>query len=214
MKIVLRNVSKEIMKQQILVNINAEFESGKIYGIVGRNGSGKTMLFRAMSGLMKVDGEVLLDDKRIGKDMKVLPNLGMIIENTQMYPEFSGYTNLKMLADINKKIGKERIIECIERVGLDPKDKRPVAKYSLGMRQKLAIAQAIMEKPDILLLDEPTNGLDDDSVKEFWKLMLEEKERGALILLASHSKEDINELADEVFHMHKGVLSKEVPSEV
>ena len=213
MELIVKNISKTIKKQQILTDVSATFASGKIYGIVGRNGSGKTMFFRGISGLMKVSGEVIYGDKVLGKDMRVLPNLGMIIENTQMYPEFSGYTNLKMLADINKKIGKKEIVESLERVGLDPSDKRPVAKYSLGMRQKLAIAQAIMEKPDILLLDEPTNGLDDNTVKSFWNIMREEKQRGTIILLASHSKEDIEILADEVYHMHNGVLTKEVADE-
>ena len=213
MELIVKNISKTIKKQQILTDVSATFASGKIYGIVGRNGSGKTMFFRGISGLMKVSGEVIYGDKVLGKDMRVLPNLGMIIENTQMYPEFSGYTNLKMLADINKKIGKKEIVESLERVGLDPSDKRPVAKYSLGMRQKLAIAQAIMEKPDILLLDEPTNGLDDNTVKSFWNIMREEKQRGTIVLLASHSKEDIEILADEVYHMHKGVLTKEEADE-
>jgi len=209
MKIEIKNLSKKIKNNIILNDINVSFESGKVYGIVGRNGSGKTMLFRAMSGLMNADGEVWLDDKLLGKDMRVLPNLGLIIENTQMYPEFSAYKNLKILADLNKKIGKKEIEETITRVGLSVDDKRSISKYSLGMKQKLAIAQAIMEKPDIMLLDEPTNGLDDDSVKAFWNIIKEEKQRDTIILLASHSKEDISVLADEVYHMHKGCLSKE-----
>jgi len=208
MKIEIKNLSKKIKNNVILDNINVSFESGKVYGIVGRNGSGKTMLFRAMSGLMNAEGEVWLDDKLLGKDMRVLPNLGLIIENTQMYPSFSAYKNLKILADLNKKIGKKEIEETITRVGLSPDDKRSISKYSLGMKQKLAIAQAIMEKPDIMLLDEPTNGLDDDSVKAFWNIIKEEKKRDTIILLASHSKDDISELADEVYHMHKGCLSK------
>ena len=192
MKIKLNNVSKTIKDQKILDNINAEFESGKVYGIVGRNGSGKTMLFRGMSGLMRIEGEVWQDEMLLGRDMRILKNLGIIIENTDMYLEFSGYMNLKFLADINKKIGK-----------------KSVGKYSLGMRQKLSIAQAIMEKPDVLLLDEPTNGLDDKTVKDFWELIRREKKRGAVILLASHSKDDIRELADEIYHMNSGVLTKE-----
>jgi len=209
MKIVLKNVSKKIGKMDVLKDVCASFENGKIYGIVGRNGSGKTMLFRAMSGLMKSNGEIWVDEKLLGKDMRIIPNLGLIIENTQMYPEFSAYKNLKFLADFNHKIGRKEIEDALLRVGLDPKDKRSISKYSLGMRQKVSIAQAIMEKPDVLLLDEPTNGLDDDTVKKFWEIMREEKKRGALILLASHSKDDILELADEVYHMHEGYLTKE-----
>jgi len=209
MKIEVKNLSKKIKKRDILSDINITFESGKVYGIVGRNGSGKTMLFRAISGLMKTTGEVWLDDKLLGRDIKVLPNLGIIIENTQMYPEFSGYKNLKILADFNHKIDKEQIQNTLSRVGLEPNDKRPIRRYSLGMKQKLAIAQAIMEKPNILLLDEPTNGLDDESVKNFWNIIREEKSRDTIILLASHSKDDIAVLADEVYHMNEGRLVME-----
>ena len=208
MKIKLNNVSKTIKNQKILDNINAEFESGKVYGIVGRNGSGKTMLFRGMSGLMRIEGEVWQDEMLLGRDMRILKNLGIIIENTDMYLEFSGYMNLKFLADINKKIGKKEIRQAMKDVGLNPDEKKSVGKYSLGMRQKLSIAQAIMEKPDVLLL-EPTNGLDDKTVKDFWELIRREKKRGAVILLASHSKDDIRELADEIYHMNSGVLTKE-----
>ena len=209
MKIKLNNVSKTIKNQKILDNINAEFESGKVYGIVGRNGSGKTMLFRGMSGLMRIEGEVWQDEMLLGRDMRILKNLGIIIENTDMYLEFSGYMNLKFLADINKKIGKKEIRQAMKDVGLNPDEKKSVGKYYLGMRQKLSIAQAIMEKPDVLLLDEPTNGLDDKTVKDFWELIRREKKRGAVILLASHSKDDIRELADEIYHMNSGVLTKE-----
>ena len=209
MKIKLNNVSKTIKNQKILDNINAEFESGKVYGIVGRNGSGKTMLFRGMSGLMRIEGEVWQDEMLLGRDMRILKNLGIIIENTDMYLEFSGYMNLKFLADINKKIGKKEIRQAMKDVGLNPDEKKSVGKYSLGMRQKLSIAQAIMEKPDVLLLDEPTNGLDDKTVKDFWELIRREKKRGAVILLASYSKDDIRELADEIYHMNSGVLTKE-----
>ena len=209
MKIKLNNVSKTIKDQKILDNINAEFESGKVYGIVGRNGSGKTMLFRGMSGLMRIEGEVWQDEMLLGRDMRILKNLGIIIENTDMYLEFSGYMNLKFLADINKKIGKKEIRQAMKDVGLNPDEKKSVGNYSLGMRQKLSIAQAIMEKPDVLLLDEPTNGLDDKTVKDFWELIRREKKRGAVILLASHSKDDIRELADEIYHMNSGVLTKE-----
>lgn len=209
MKIEIKDLSKKIKDTYVLKDINISFESGKVYGIVGRNGSGKTMLFRGISGLMKTTGEVWIDDKLLGRDMSIVPSLGIIIENTQMYPEFSGYKNLKMLADFNRKIGEKEVKESLARVGLDPKDKRPIRKYSLGMKQKLAIAQAIMEKPDVLLLDEPTNGLDDSSVKNFWNIIQEEKKRDTIILLASHSKDDISVLADEVYHMHNGCLTKE-----
>lgn len=204
------HVGKTIKKTPVLKDINVCFESGKIYGIVGRNGSGKTMLFRALSGLIKLtEGEVYLDDKKLGDSFSVLPGIGMIIENTEMYGEFTGYYNLKLLADIRGVIGKKEIEEALLRVGLDPHDKKIVRKYSLGMKQKLAIAQAIMEKPDILFLDEPTNGLDEDSVEKVRTIILKEKERGALVLLASHNREDIEKMADEIYGMRGGVLFQE-----
>ena len=195
----------------ILDNIDLTLTSGNVYGFVGRNGSGKTMLFRALSGLMKIDtGIIYLDDRILGKDFSVLPSLGMIIENTGMYPEYTGFTNLKILAGIKKIIGKEQIKETLNRVGLLPDDKRTVRKYSLGMKQRLAIAQAIMEKPDIIMLDEPTNGLDEKGVQLIREIIAQEKERGALLLLASHSAEDIKLLSDEVFHISEGkIINKE-----
>ena len=206
MKIKLNNVSKTIKDQKILDNINAEFESGKVYGIVGRNGSGKTMLFRGMSGLMRIEGEVWQDEMLLGRDMRILKNLGIIIENTDMYLEFSGYMNLKFLADINKKIGKKEIRQAMKDVGLNPDEKKSVGKYSLGMRQKLSIAQAIMEDPQILLLDEPLNGLDNEGVEEMRNVLLKQKEQGKLIIIASHSKEDIDILCDEIFRFDHGKI--------
>ena len=202
MELKAENISKKIRGKVILDNIDLTLTSGNVYGFVGRNGSGKTMLFRALSGLMKIDtGIIYLDDRILGKDFSVLPSLGMIIENTGMYPEYTGFTNLKILAGIKKIIGKEQIKETLNRVGLLPDDKRTVRKYSLGMKQRLAIAQAIMEKPDIIMLDEPTNGLDEKGVQLIREIIAQEKERGALLLLASHSAEDIKLLSDEVFHI-------------
>lgn len=205
-------VNKSIKNNQILSDIHLNLEQGVVYGFVGRNGSGKTMLFRALSGLMKIDsGEIIYKNKRLHKDMPVLPNLGITIENAGLYPEFTGFKNLQMLAKLNKKIGDEEIRRAIERVGLDPDDKRTFRKYSLGMKQRIIIAQAIMEAPDVIMLDEPTNSLDEDGVKLIRQVINEEKERGAMILLASHNKEDIKILADKVFYIDKGRLSNEVP---
>lgn len=205
-------VNKSIKNNQILSDIHLNLEQGVVYGFVGRNGSGKTMLFRALSGLMKIDsGEIIYKNKRLHKDMPVLPNLGITIENAGLYPEFTGFKNLQMLAKLNKKIGDEEIRRAIERVGLDPDDKRTFRKYSLGMKQRIIIAQAIMEAPDVIMLDEPTNSLDEDGVKLIRQVINEEKERGAMILLASHNKEDIKILADKVFYIDKGRLSSEVP---
>ena len=201
------NIEKTIRQKKILDGITLSLQSGTIYGFVGRNGSGKTMLFRALSGLMKISGgEIRLDGKVLHRDMQILPGLGLIIENAGLYPELTGYENLKKLAKINGKIGNGEIAESIRRVGLDPKDKRSFQKYSLGMKQRIILAQAIMEKPDILILDEPTNALDTDGVDSIRTLIREEKERGALVLIASHNREDISSLADTVYYLEKGAL--------
>lgn len=202
------NISKNIKKSQILKDVNLKLEGGTVYGFVGRNGSGKTMLFRALSGLMKLSsGNVYYNGKELGKDFSVLPSLGVIIENVGMYSEFTGLTNLKMFAKIKNLVGESEIKEAIHRVGLDPEDKRILKKYSMGMKQRIAIAQAIMEKPDVIMLDEPTNGLDENGVELIRNIILEEKQRGAIILLASHNSEDISLLADKVYHLSNGMVT-------
>ena len=209
MKLILKDVCKEIKKKVILSHISLELTSGNVYAFVGENGSGKTMLFRAISGLMDLtSGTVTLDGKELHKDFEVLPNLGLTIENAGLYPELTGMENLRLLAKLNKKIGDEEIREAIERVGLDPKDRRSFRKYSLGMKQRIVVAQAIMEKPDILLLDEPTNALDEDGVDLVRKIILEEKERGALVLIADHNPEDVRLLADKVHRISRGVVTE------
>ncbi len=204
-----KDICKKIRGKTVLSHVNLELESGTIYGFVGRNGSGKTMLFRALSGLISVSsGEVTLDGKVLRKDFSVLPNLGIILETTGLYPNLTGIENLSYLASIQKRIGLEEIKRAIRRVGLDPEDKRTYRKYSMGMKQRLALAQAVMERPDIIMLDEPTNGLDEDGVDMIRKLILAEKERGAMILVASHNKEDIHILADQVYRISAGVVSQ------
>lgn len=206
-----KGINKKIRKTTILTDINLSLKSGKVYGFVGRNGSGKTMLFRALSGLMKIDsGEIIYQSKRLHEDFPVLPNLGLTIENAGLYSEFTGFKNLQLLAKLNNKIDDQQIKSAIKRVGLDPDDKRTFKKYSLGMKQRIVLAQAIMERPDIIMLDEPTNSLDEDSVKQIRQVIREEKERGAMILLASHNKEDINLLADQVFRIDQGHIVNEV----
>jgi ABC-2 type transport system ATP-binding protein len=208
MKLIVKNANKVIKNRKILCDINLSLESGNIYGFVGRNGSGKTMLFRALSGLIKIDsGEIICDNKVLHKDMDILENIGIVIENAGLYQEFTGFKNLKLLAEINKKINESEIKAVIQRVGLDPEDNRVLNKYSLGMKQRIIIAQAIMEKPDIIMLDEPTNSLDAHGVEEVRDIILQEKKRGAMILLASHNKEDISLLADKVFYMDDGHLT-------
>ncbi|MDR0983534.1 MAG: ATP-binding cassette domain-containing protein [Ruminococcus sp.] len=202
-----KNLDLTIKKTEILKNINIEFEEGKIHGLIGRNGSGKTMLMKCICGFIHpTKGEITVENKRIGKDVSFPKNVGIIIETPGFIPYYSGYKNLKILAGLNNKIGKKDILKTIEQVGLDPKMKRHVRKYSLGMRQRLGLAQAIMEDPKILILDEPFNGLDKDGVGDMRKYLLDYKAQGKTIIIASHSAEDISVLCDKVCEMDKGVL--------
>ncbi len=210
MELIANNINKTIRGRVILSNVSLCLQSGNVYGFVGKNGSGKTMLFRALSGLMRIDsGSIVWEEKTLHKDFSVLPSLGIIIENAGLYPNFTGIQNLTYLANLTKRVGQEEIIHAITRVGLDPYDKRLYGKYSLGMKQRLAVAQAIMEKPDVIMLDEPTNALDETGVEEIRKIILEEKARGALILLASHNKADIQVLADEWYRVENGQVIKQ-----
>lgn len=207
MKLIVDKISKSIRKKVILNEISLELEEHAVYGFVGRNGSGKTMLFRAISGLMRIDsGVITYDGKILHKDMEVLPSLGIVIENAGLYNHLTGFENLKKLAGFKRAVSDPEIINAMERVGLDPKDKRKYYKYSLGMKQRLAIAQAIMERPEVIMLDEPTNALDEEGVARIRQIIQEERERGAIILLASHSREDIELLADHVYCMKEGAL--------
>lgn len=203
------NVSLKIKKDMILRNINVEFDDGKIHGIIGRNGSGKTMLMKCICGFIKpTEGEIAVAGKRIGVDCDFPESVGVIIETPEFIPYYTGFKNLKLLADIRHKITDEDIRKSIELVGLDPKLKKSVKKYSLGMRQRLGLAQAIMENPDLLILDEPMNGLDKDGVGEMRKYLLDLKAQGKTILIASHSAEDIDVLCDGVVEMDKGKMEK------
>lgn len=200
-----KNVNVTIGKNEILQDISAAFETGKIHGLIGRNGSGKTVLMKCICGFMKpTSGEVFVGGKQIGKEVDFAPDTGVIIETPGFVPFYSGYRNLKILAGLNHKIGKEEIEEVMRTVGLDPKLKRHVKKYSLGMRQRLGIAQAIMEKPKLLILDEPFNGLDKEGVEQMRSYFLELKKQGVTILLSSHTSEDIKLLCDTVTEMEKG----------
>lgn len=204
-KLAAQGVCKKIHGKMILDHLNLELTGGKIYGFTGRNGSGKTMVFRALSGLMRIDaGLVTFNGGKLHEDFSVLPSLGIVLENAGLYPNLTGMQNLAYLAGFRKLIGCEDIRQALLRVGLDPDDNRSYRKYSLGMKQRLAIAQAIMEKPDVIMLDEPTNGLDEEGVGDIRQLILEEKTRGALILVASHNKDDIRLLADQIYRVENG----------
>ena len=206
MYIELKNVSKKIKGIDILDDVSLRMESGKIYGFRGKNGSGKTMLMRAIAGLIKVTGTVDIDGKILGKDEMFPPSIGILIENPSFISNYTGFENLKTLASIRERIDDNKIRQTLTEVGLEPDDKRTFKKYSLGMKQRLGIAAAIMEDPDILLLDEPLNGLDNEGVEEIRKVLLSLKEKGKLIILASHSKEDIQILCDTVFRMDHGKI--------
>ena len=202
-----QNAVKRFRDQVVLKNVSISFEKGQIHGIVGRNGSGKTVLFKCICGLMHPEeGVILVNGKRVGRDVDMPEDIGAIIEAPGFLPNYSGYKNLRFLANIRRKIGKEEILNVLKTVGLDPESRKHVGKYSLGMRQRLGIAQAIMEDPEILILDEPMNGLDNAGVQDIRALLLKLKEQGKTILLASHNHEDIAALCDTVHEMDGGVL--------
>lgn len=202
--IVVEHVYKSFGKQVVLKDVNLHIEPGKILGIVGNNGSGKTVLMKCICGFMRPDkGRILVNGRQIGQDCDFPESLGVIIETPGFLPNLTGYKNLKILAGLKAQIDRKQILDTLSRVGLDPAMKKPVSKYSLGMRQKLGIAQAIMEDPDILILDEPFNGLDRTSVSAMRELLKELRMNGKAILLASHNAQDIEELCNEVHDMEE-----------
>ena len=204
----LENITKQIGTTTILENICLTMKCGQIHGITGENGSGKTMLMRVIAGLVNPSsGQLMFDGKnRVDAD----PNIGIMIENASLYLELSGRENLRLLASIRKRATNEEIDQAIRRVGLEPEDKRTFRKYSLGMKQRLMLAQAIMEQPEVLLLDEPTNAIDRKGVELVHQIMNEEAQRGAVVLLASHVDYDIRSLCSRVFLIEKGQLQMEV----
>ncbi|MCD7815080.1 MAG: ATP-binding cassette domain-containing protein [Lachnospiraceae bacterium] len=208
----LHHVRKRFDTEEVLKPLDFAVERGKTYGICGNNGSGKTVLMKCICGFLPVtEGLITVDGKRIGYDVDFPESLGVIIETPGFLSNLSGRRNLEILADLRGLIGRKEITSVLMRVGLDPELKKPVAKYSLGMRQRLGIAQAIMEEPELLILDEPFNGLDRHGVAEIRKLLLAEKQKGKTILLASHNSEDIRILCDRVFEMDGGVMRRASP---
>ena len=204
-KIEIKNYTKVLKGKTVLEQINLSMEKGKIYGIQGHNGCGKTMLLRAISGLIKAtEGEVVIDGKILRKEIDFPPSIGVLIENPEFWKQYTGIQVLQTLARIKGEIHKEEIVESMKRVGLLEKKDIVVGKYSLGMRQRLGIAQAIMEKPEILLFDEPTNALDREGVSLFLEIIKEEKKRGALIVIVSHDPNTLLDICDEIITMENG----------
>ena len=206
----LQNVTKRINENTVLDNVSYTFKSGFVYGLYGQNGSGKTMLLRAISGLINLDsGSIFIDGEKLHDKIEFPPETGIVIENMELLPECSAKRNLQMLAKIKNIADEKDIIFSLERVGLDPDSDKKVKKFSLGMKQRLNIAQAIFENQKIILLDEPTNALDEDAVQLIYKIIREEKSRGATIIVATHHKEDLKEVCDVILKIAEGKIVEE-----
>lgn len=205
------NATKYIRGALILDNVNVEFESGKIYGLQGPNGSGKTMLMRLVGGLIRpTSGEVYIDENKLGQSFDFPTSMGLLIENPAFLPNYTGLKNLELLAGIKGNVSLEQLRQTIRDVGLNPDDKRKYRKYSLGMKQRLGIAAAIMEKPDLILMDEPTNALDDAGVERICLLLRRERDRGALILMACHDAAILEKMADEIYTIYEGTVERKI----
>ena len=205
--IIIENDTKKFVTHTVLNNVSLTLEDGKIYGFVGQNGCGKTVLFKSICGFIYLDrGTITVDGKVIGKDIDIIKDAGIIIESPGFLPNYSAFKNLKFLTMIKDNIGDEQIKSTLISVGLDPESKKVVGKFSLGMRQRLGIAQAIMENPHILILDEPMNGLDKRGVEDIRKILMDLKKKGKLILLASHNPLDIDILCDCVYELDAGTI--------
>ena len=205
--IIIENATKKFGTQTVLNNVSLTLEDGNIYGFVGQNGCGKTVLFKSICGFIYLDrGTITVDGKVIGKDIDIIKDAGIIIESPGFLPNYSAFKNLKFLTMIKDNIGDEQIKSTLISVGLDPESKKVVGKFSLGMRQRLGIAQAIMENPHILILDEPMNGLDKRGVEDIRKILMDLKKKGKLILLASHNPLDIDILCDCVYELDAGTI--------
>lgn len=207
MQIVIKNVSKKIRDNLVLNNVNIKFESGKIYGLRGYNGSGKTMLLRAICGLIQpTEGAIYIDEKQLGKAMDYPESVGIMIENPAFLGDFSGLKNLKMIAELKNEVEEKDVIETLKRVGLEESMRTKYRKYSLGMKQRLGIAAAIMESPEILLLDEPTNALDPDGIRMVADVIKEMKNENRIIIIASHEVSFLEEVADVIYEIQHGTI--------
>ena len=207
-EIVVNEVSKSIRGVPIINSVSMTLVSGNVYGFQGINGSGKTMLMRLICGLIyPTKGEIVIDGKRLGKEITFPQSVGLLLENPAFLDGYTGHENLEMLASIKNIITREEIHEAITSVGLDPLDKRKYKKFSLGMKQRLGIAAAIMEKPDILILDEPTNSLDSSGVSLVKTILAKERERGAIIILACHDLPVLQDVSDEIFLLEQGKIT-------
>lgn len=204
----LEDYCKSFKSAEVLKNINLTLESGKVIGLKGKNGSGKTMLMRAISGLiLPTSGKVYINDKELGRHISFPPSIGILIENPSFISNYTGFKNLKILASIQNRISDDEIRDAIRKVGLDPDDKRTFKKYSLGMKQRLGIAAAIMERPDIVILDEPINALDEAGAGLIKRLLDELKANGSLIIIACHDTEELNYLSDEIYEIYDGEIT-------
>ena len=204
----LEDYCKSFKSAEVLKNINLTLESGKVIGLKGKNGSGKTMLMRAISGLiLPTSGQVYINDKELGRQISFPPSIGILIENPSFISNYTGFKNLKILASIQNRISDDEIRDAIRKVGLDPDDKRTFKKYSLGMKQRLGIAAAIMERPDIVILDEPINALDEAGAGLIKGLLDELKANGSLIIIACHDTEELNYLSDEIYEIYDGEIT-------
>lgn len=204
----LEDYCKSFKSAEVLKNINLTLESGKVIGLKGKNGSGKTMLMRAISGLiLPTSGKVYINDKELGRQISFPPSIGILIENPSFISNYTGFKNLKILASIQNRISDDEIRDAIRKVGLDPDDKRTFKKYSLGMKQRLGITAAIMERPDIVILDEPINALDEAGAGLIKGLLDELKANGSLIIIACHDTEELNYLSDEIYEIYDGEIT-------
>ncbi len=205
----IKNVTKTIHKQTVIQDVSASMQSGKIYGFQGINGSGKTMLMRLISGLIRpTHGSIHINGKVLGKDITFPESIGLFLENPAFLGTYSGFQNLKMLASIQNRVDDTRIRDTISSVGLNPDDKKKYRKYSLGMKQRLGIAAAIVEEPEIVILDEPTNSLDTDGIELVKTILVSQRERGALVIISCHDLSILQTMSDEILLLESGRIAK------